>query len=167
MRVVRPRLCSAPLREGLRAALRPGNKDQLYSAVHPPSTTSDEPVISADASLARNTTAPIRSSTVPRRPSFIFASTLSLNAAFSKNGFVSGVSMKVGHSVLTRMPCGASSIAIALENPSIAHFDAQYSERVALATWPICEDMLMMEPEVAVAIIRRLTACAAKNAART
>ena len=35
---------------------------------------------------------------------------------------------------------------MALENPSIAHFDAQYSERLAPPTWPICDDMLMIEP---------------------
>src|SRR3954453_19349956 len=100
-----------------------GNSHQ--SAVHPPSTTRDDPVISDDASPARNTIAPIKSSTVPSRPSLIFASTLSLNAAFSKKDFVIGVSIKVGHSVLTRTPCGAKSIAIAFENPSIAHFEAQ------------------------------------------
>src|SRR5262245_37103787 len=33
-----------------------------YSAVQPPSTTSDEPVISAAASLARKTIAPVKSS---------------------------------------------------------------------------------------------------------
>src|SRR5258706_14752584 len=36
-----------------------------YSAVHPPSMISDDPVISVDASLARKTTAPMRSSIVP------------------------------------------------------------------------------------------------------
>ena len=36
-----------------------------------------------------------------------------------------GVSTKVGASELTRTPCGASSIAIALVSPSIACLEAQ------------------------------------------
>src|SRR6478736_5086006 len=100
----------------------------------------------------------MRSSTVPRRPSLIFDSTLALNSAFSKNGLVIGVSMKVGHSVLQRMPCEARSIAIALEKPSIAHFDAQYSDRLAPPTWPICDDIWMIEPAIRASIIRFATA---------
>ena len=96
-----------------------------YPAVHPPSTISDEPVIRADASLARKTTAPMRSSTALGRPSLIRERTSALNSAFSKNDLVIGISMNVGHSVLTRMPCGASSIAIARVNPSIAHWLVQ------------------------------------------
>src|SRR5207302_1524256 len=46
-----------------------------HSAVHPPSMTSDDPVISEEASEARKTNAPVRSSTRPRRPSLILAST--------------------------------------------------------------------------------------------
>ena len=71
-------------RSGSASSHRLRSVPRSQSAVQPPSTTSDDPVISADASLARNTTAPIRSSTVPRRPSFILDSTLSRNAAFSK-----------------------------------------------------------------------------------
>jgi hypothetical protein len=46
-------------------------------------------------------------------------------ASFWKNGRVIGVSMKVGASVLTRILCGASSIAIALVKPSMACLVAQ------------------------------------------
>ena len=45
------------------------------SAVQPPSTTIDDPVISDDASEARNTMAPVRSPTWPTRPSLILLST--------------------------------------------------------------------------------------------
>ena len=50
--------------------------------------------------------APVMSPSWPRRPSLILDSTSALNAAFSKNGRVSGVSRKVGPSELTRMLCG-------------------------------------------------------------
>src|SRR6185437_2006315 len=106
------------------AAPRPGAQGR-YSAVQPPSSTSAEPVINEEASLARNTMAPVRSSICPRRPSLILPSTSSRNALFSKNGFVIGVSRNVGPSELTRMLCGASSIAIALVKPSIACLEAQ------------------------------------------
>src|SRR5262249_60627594 len=109
---------------GVKISSREAGKDD-YSAVQPPSTTSAEPVIRRDASLARNTIAPVSSSICPMRPSLILLSTSCLKAVFSKNGFVSGVSMKVGPIVLTRMSCGASSIAIALVKPSIACFEAQ------------------------------------------
>ena len=96
-----------------------------YSAVQPPSTTRLEPVIKADASEARNTTAPITSSTCPIRPSLILESTLSAKALSSKYGRVSGVSMNVGAMALLRIPCGARSRAMALFRPSIAHLEAQ------------------------------------------
>src|SRR5579864_8444821 len=96
-----------------------------HSAVQPPSSTSAEPVISDDASEARNTMAPVSSPSWPRRPSLILDRTSSRNALFSKNGFVIGVSRNVGPRLLTRMACGASSIAIALVNPSMACLDAQ------------------------------------------
>ena len=63
-----------------RAALQRADHGPSYSAVQPPSTTSAVPVISAAASEARNTTAPIRSSTVPSRPSLIRRTTSSWNA---------------------------------------------------------------------------------------
>ena len=69
--------------------------------------------------------APVSSSSWPRRPSLIFPSTSSRNALFSKNGRVIGVSRKVGPSELTRMLCGASSIAIALVKPSMACLEVQ------------------------------------------
>ena len=75
--------------------------------------------------------------------------------------------MKVGPSVFTRMPCGPSSIAIALVMPSSAHFDAQYTVRSGPPTWPICDEMLINEPGLPAATSRRATACATKNAART
>src|SRR5579862_536276 len=96
-----------------------------HSAVQPPSSTSAEPVISDEASEARNTMAPVSSSSWPRRPSLIFDSTSSRNALFSKNGRVIGVSRKVGPRLLTRTLCGASSIAMALVKPSMACLDAQ------------------------------------------
>jgi tripartite-type tricarboxylate transporter receptor subunit TctC len=96
-----------------------------HSAVQPPSSTSAEPVISDEASEARNTMAPVNSSSWPRRPSLILPSTSSRNALFSKNGRVIGVSRKVGPRLLTRMLWGASSIAIALVKPSMACLEAQ------------------------------------------
>jgi tripartite-type tricarboxylate transporter receptor subunit TctC len=96
-----------------------------HSAVQPPSSTSAEPVISDEASEARNTIAPVNSSSWPRRPSLILPSTSSRNALFSKNGRVIGVSRKVGPRLLTRMLWGASSIAIALVKPSMACLEAQ------------------------------------------
>ena len=69
--------------------------------------------------------APVRSSTWPSRPSLILLSTSLRNVSFWKNGRVSGVSTNVGPSVLTRILCGASSIAIALVKPSMACFEAQ------------------------------------------
>ena len=81
--------------------------------------------MSAAASLARNTIAPVRSSSWPSRPSLIRRRVSSRNALFSKKGRVIGVSMKVGASVLTRILCGARSIAIALVKPSIACLVAQ------------------------------------------
>src|SRR6185312_7413033 len=102
-----------------------GRDQEDHSAVQPPSSTSAEPVISDDASDARNTMAPVRSSSWPRRPSLILPNTSSRNALFSKNGLVIGVSRNVGPSELTRMLCGASSIAMALVKPSMACFEAQ------------------------------------------
>lgn len=58
----------------------------------------------------------------------ILDSTLSRHATSRKTVCLRG-STKVGQSVLTPMPCGASSIAMALKNRSIARYDAQYSER--------------------------------------
>ena len=63
--------------------------------------------MSEAASEARKTMAPVTSSSWPRRPSLILEITSALNAAFSKNGRVRGVSMKVGPTLLTRMLCGA------------------------------------------------------------
>src|SRR5262249_10342981 len=103
------------------AALRAAPQDEAaHSAVQPPSMTSEGPVISAEASLAKNTIAPIRSSTGPRRPSLILSSTAFLKVGFWKDGMVIGVSMKVGASELTRMPFGATSQASALVKPSTA-----------------------------------------------
>ena len=52
-----------------------GGSLKNQSAVQPPSTTRLVPVTSAEASEARNSTAPIRSSTRPIRPSLILVST--------------------------------------------------------------------------------------------
>src|SRR5580700_5678318 len=131
-----------------------GVAHRRHSAVQPPSSTNAEPVISEDASEARKTMAPVSSSSWPRRPSLIFDKTSSRNALFSKNGFVIGVSRKVGPRLLTRMLCGASSIAIALVKPSMACFDAQYTVRRAAPTWPICDETLMIEPGCLAAISR-------------
>src|SRR4051812_15748655 len=95
------------------------------SAAQPPSTTSAEPVIKAEASEARNTTAPIRSSTWPTLPSLIRLSTALRNASFASMGRASGVSMNVGQIVLIRMPYGPRSTAIALVIPSIPCLVAQ------------------------------------------
>src|SRR3546814_4055129 len=77
----------------LRSESTPANGQ---SAVQPPSTTMLVPVTSEDASDARKTTAPMRSSTVPRRPSLILSRTERMKSGSSKNGFVIGVAMNVG-----------------------------------------------------------------------
>src|SRR3546814_9792955 len=69
----------------LRSESTPANGQ---SAVQPPSTTMLVPVTSEDASDARKTTAPMRSSTVPRRPSLILSRTERMKSGSSKNGFV-------------------------------------------------------------------------------
>src|SRR3546814_15940676 len=71
----------------------------------------------------------MRSSTVPRRPSLILSRTERMKSGSSKKGFVIGVAMNVGAMVLDRMRCDARSSAKDLFMPSIAHLDAQYSER--------------------------------------
>jgi hypothetical protein len=108
-----------------RASLTWRRRTASHSAVQPPSTTSAEPVMSAAASDARNTTAPIRSSTWPRRPSLIRLSTSCRKAGSAKNGCVIGVSMKVGQIELTRIRFGARSMAMAFVSPSNACFEAQ------------------------------------------
>ena len=75
-----------------------------------------------DALVPRNSTAPIRSSALPIRPSLIFCGTIALKAASSKRGLVIGVSMSVRAMTLEPMPCGARSSAIALDMPPhLAH----------------------------------------------
>jgi len=59
-----------------------------------------------------------------------------------------GVSTKVGATETARMPWGASSTAIALVSPSTACLDMQYTVCRAAPTWPICEDMLMITPDL-------------------
>src|ERR1700721_260043 len=93
---------------------------QIYPAVQPPSIRRLVPVIIAEASLARKTTAPMMSSTSPRRPSLILLSIQARRAGSARVLSVSGVLMKVGAIELTRTRCGPSSIAIDLVNPSIA-----------------------------------------------
>jgi hypothetical protein len=44
------------------ARIDSSRESEIYSAVQPPSITSDVPVISDEASLARNTMAPVKSS---------------------------------------------------------------------------------------------------------
>src|SRR5262245_3619300 len=74
---------SSTVRERLpRISLRSCGLRERYSAVHPPSSTSAEPVISDEASEARNRTAPVISSSWPRRPSLIFDRTSLRNASF-------------------------------------------------------------------------------------
>src|SRR5215217_5235243 len=97
-----------------------GDPRLFYSAVHPPSTRSDVPVISAAASDARNTIGPIRSSTIPRRPSLILESTQLRNSGLLRFLAVNSVSTKVGQTVFTRILLGPSSIAMAFVRPSTA-----------------------------------------------
>src|SRR5687768_17547848 len=86
----------------------------FYSAVHPPSTRSEAPVTKAAASDARNTIGPMMSSIRPSRPSLILDSTQLLNSGLLRFLAVSSVSIKVGHTVLTRILWAPSSIAMAL-----------------------------------------------------
>ena len=95
-----------------------------YPAVHPPSTMSDDPVTSAEASDAKNSTAPIISSTFPVRPSLILFSIQARLSGFSNVGLVRSVRMKVGQIVFTRMPAWPHSIAMDLVKPSTACFVA-------------------------------------------
>src|SRR5581483_2731641 len=116
-----------------RLLLRPGGRrgkeggepeNQLaaahHQAVQPPSASSDEPVTSAAAGEARKTTACATSATVPTWPSGMRSRIHWRVAGSSKNGRVSGVSIKVGAIDTTRTPLGASSTAIALVSPSTA-----------------------------------------------
>ncbi len=96
-----------------------------YSAVQPPSSTSAEPVISDEASEARNTMAPLSSSSWPSRPSLILDSTSSRNALFSKNGLVIGVSEERRAQAVDADVVRRSSMAIALVKPSMACLEAQ------------------------------------------
>ena len=76
---------------------------RAHSAVQPPSIKRADPVTMAEASEARKRIPPIKSSTWPRRPILIFATALRTNSSSARNGRVTGVSMKVGQIVLTRM----------------------------------------------------------------
>ena len=72
------------------------------SAVQPPSTISDEPVMSVAASLAKNKIAPVRSSSWPRSK-LDALQCVPKKTSFWKNDRVISVSMKVGASVSTRI----------------------------------------------------------------
>ena len=95
-------------------------KAAMELGYRPPSTINAEPVTIAEASEARNTTAPMISSTLPTRPSLIFASIQLLCLGLSKVLCVNGVRINVGQMVLTRILYGPHSIAIALVKPSTA-----------------------------------------------
>ncbi|MNT78928.1 hypothetical protein D3C72_2182160 [compost metagenome] len=90
--------------------------------------------------------APITSSRRPTRPSALRAHTQSRNPGCSSMPAVMGVSIKVGHTVFTRIPAGPSSHASARVMPSSACLLAQYKVRRGLPTCPICDDTLMIDP---------------------
>src|ERR1700733_3986852 len=93
---------------------------QIYPAVQPPSIRRRVPVTIAAVWLERKTTAPMMSSTSPRRPSLILLSIQARRAGSARVLWLSGVFIKVGAIELTLTRCGPSSIAIDLVNPSIA-----------------------------------------------
>jgi hypothetical protein len=92
-RMRRKRLCAVSFRPSHRSDRHAPNgrpvRDQ--SAVHPPSTTIEEPVIRDDASDARRRIAPIKSSTSPTRPSLILVSTSASTLGSLRNRSASGV----------------------------------------------------------------------------
>src|SRR5690606_14523403 len=130
----------------------------FHAAVQPPSSIRALPVIRLDALLARNTTAPITSSTRPRRPSAIRSQTHCLKPGLSNIAAVIGVSIKVGQIEFTRIPFAPNSHASALVMPSMACLLAQYNTRRGLPTCPICDEMLIMEPGRLAASSLRATA---------
>ena len=98
---------------------------RVHAAVQPPSSINALPVMRLEASLAKKTMGPITSYTRPMRPSAILLMTTSRKAASANMGAVKAVSIKVGHTVLTRIPADPSSNASALVMPSTACFVAQ------------------------------------------
>src|SRR5215208_2519837 len=70
-----------------------------YCAVQPPSTSRLAPVISPAAGEAKKSTAPVTSSTRPRRPNGIRDRVSSLSVSSSRRGLVMGVSTNVGDGV--------------------------------------------------------------------
>ena len=90
--------------------------------------------MSAEAPEARNTKPPTTSSKRPSRPSLILAEAKVRDSGSARKGVIIGVSMKVGHKLLTRSPLGPNSAAIALVRPSMACFVAQYTVRLGPPT---------------------------------
>ena len=72
-----------------------------YCKVHPPSISKVAPVISAAAGEAKNTTGQATSLTSPTRPRGMRSITDWRNSGMSRSGWVPGVSMKVGATLLT------------------------------------------------------------------
>ena len=81
----------------------------------------------ADASEAKNLTAPIISSTSPTLPILILDSIHFTFSGSLKVASVKGVLIKVGQTELTLILCGPNSMAIDLLIPSIACFVPQYT----------------------------------------
>lgn len=105
----------------------------------PPSTVNSEPVQKVDSSLARKTTTPATSSTVPARPRGI---------GIRSGGIwsVAGVEIRPGWTEFARMPWGASSIATDLVSPVRPHFEATYPCAQGVPRRPSMEEVLMIEP---------------------
>src|SRR5829696_694545 len=79
------------------------------TAVMPPSTNRTCPLTKSEAGEARNTRAPIRSSTLPQRPAGVRPLTHALNSSSSTRALVSSVSKYPGASALAWMPEGPRS----------------------------------------------------------
>src|SRR5579864_6457163 len=118
----------------------------------PPSTSSATPVIMDASSLQRKQAAEAMSSGVERRPSGMVARNLARSSGVSfppRNVFSIGVSPATGLSAFTRIPNGASSMAIDRVAVITQPFEALYHVRLARGLTPAVEAMFRIAPRFA------------------
>src|SRR5450756_744245 len=87
----------------------------------------------------------------PERPTASIAPRRLTSASTSRLGSTESMDREVatmpGEIALTVIPHGATSADSALVNPSIPALDAEYAVDIGTATWPACEEMLMLLPQ--------------------
>src|SRR3954470_23583835 len=104
----------------LRASLSP---QALYRAIQPPSTNSGVPVTYDDASEARNTTAPVNSSSSPHRPIGICATNSLYFTGSSRSERFMSVAKAPGQMAFAVTPVPAHSSASTRVRLMIPAFD--------------------------------------------